>query len=139
MPTMQRALAALLFFTILYPAGAAHAQEPELPKDTVAQKQSAAVSLIEFESVMTAAGCKAEAITDPRFVADAKNAIRPLIHGEDANAMLTNKKHVVYAYAALLVLLVVFILFLYQRQRGFASRLQDLEDDLKAAHEDEAK
>ena len=101
-----------------------------------AVKSSAAVTLVEFERVMTDAACDAKAIKDPRFVADAKNAIRPLIHAEDSKAMLTNKKHVVMAYAAILVLLVGFVVFLSIRQRKLSADIEQLRDDLdKAASE----
>jgi len=121
-----------LVFTILVAAAPALAQEE-------VKKAKAGASLVEFEEVMTAAGCQPAAIKDPKFVADAKNAIRPLIHDEDANAMLTNKKHVLYAYVALLVLFVAFIGFLFRRQTLLSNDIKRLEDELeKAVGEDGA-
>ena len=100
-------------------------------------KADAATSLVEFEAVMSNAGCEPQAIKDPKFVADAKNAIRPLIHEEDARAMLTNKKHVVMAYAALLALLVLFVVLLAMRQQRLGAEIQRLSDDLESALKDE--
>jgi len=102
-----------------------------------APKADAAASLGEFETVMRNAGCQPQAIADPQFVADAKNAIRPVIHEEDASAMLTNKKHVVMAYGALLALLTVFLVVLAMRQRRLSSEIERLSDALERAIKDE--
>jgi len=127
-----------LVFSVLVGSSVVAFAEPPLPSDAKpAPKVSAAASLTEFETVMRNAGCQPQAIADPQFVADAKNAIRPVIHEEDANAMLTDKKHVVMAYAALLALLTVFVVFLSMRQRRLSAEIERLSDALERAIKDE--
>ncbi|MBT8493609.1 MAG: hypothetical protein KJO07_11165 [Deltaproteobacteria bacterium] len=134
----MRHLAVIVCLTIA--STAAWAQEGEKPPASEDKadasksvKASAAVSLVDFERVMSDAKCDPRAIKDPRFVADAKNAIRPLIHDEDAKAMLTNKKHVVMAYAAILVIMVGFLVMLLLRQNRLAEEIARLQDELEKA------
>jgi len=123
------ALTALALLSLAAFGGVAAAQDSASKQEEI--KQSAATTLVDFEKVMTDAACDPKAIQDPRFVADAKNAIRPLIHAEDARAMLTNKKHVVMAYAAILILLVGFVVLLYMRQSKLSREIEQLRASLE--------
>lgn len=127
-------LAALLLCLVIgAAAGSPAAAQPAEKAATTDVQESAATTVAEFERVMKDGGCNPKAISDPAFLADAKNAIRPLIHAEDAKAMMTDRRHVVLAYAAILVLLVGFLVFLYVRQSRLSAEIARLEDELRRA------
>lgn len=56
-----------------------------------------------------------------------------LQHARAADAVKKNEKHVVMAYAAMWVLAVGFLLFLWRRQQGLQSEIANLKRDLEAA------
>ncbi len=75
-----------------------------------------------------------EPITKPDKVlrAQLKDMLRPEIHTKDANRMLRNKRHVVYAYAALWIITAVFVLFMWRRQRGLTDEIARLRSEIEA-------
>lgn len=77
--------------------------------------------------------CEAELAKDVRWQAELRDRLRPDIHQEDANLMLTNKRHVVMAYAALWILAVVFLVLLFLRQQRLAAAMARLSRDLDKA------
>jgi len=79
--------------------------------------------------------CEAELARDKRWAAELKNQLRPEIHQEDANLTMTNKRHVVLAYAALWAFVVVFLVLLWARQQRLVSEIARLERDVKKASE----
>lgn len=64
--------------------------------------------------------------------AQLKDMLRPEIHTKDANRMLRNKRHVVYAYAALWILTAIFVLFMWLRQRKLSEEIERLRRDVQA-------
>lgn len=77
--------------------------------------------------------CEAELAKDVRWQAELRDRLRPDIHQEDANLMLTNKRHVVMAYAALWILAVVFLVLLWLRQQRLVASMTRLQRDLEKA------
>lgn len=61
------------------------------------------------------------------------DTLRPEIHKVDSNRMLRNKKHVVYAYAALWVLTALFVLFMFIKQRNLTAEIEQLRSELEEA------
>jgi hypothetical protein len=84
-----------------------------------------------------------ELVTTEQMVRIVKN-----IHGEelvamsraaavkDAESIAKNKRHVIAAYAAMWLLSVAFLVFLWRRQAGLRGQIAQLERDLAAALED---
>lgn len=56
-----------------------------------------------------------------------------LQHARAADAVAKNQKHVVMAYAAMWVIAVAFLLFLWRRQQGLKVEIANLKRDLEAA------
>jgi len=54
-------------------------------------------------------------------------------HEKAALAIAKNEKHVILAYAAMWVIAVGFLLFLWRRQQGLQSEIANLKRDLEAA------
>ncbi len=79
------------------------------------------------------AQCEAELAKDKRWSAELSDSLRPSVHQADTNLMMTNKKHVVMAYAALWVCAVVFVVLLWLRQQKLSAEIARLEADLKKA------
>lgn len=55
------------------------------------------------------------------------------IHQQDADLMATNRKHVIMAYAALWVLAVLFIVYMYRRQMRLREEIARLEREIRDA------
>lgn len=66
-----------------------------------------------------------------------RDEVRPAVHAEDAALMLTNKRHVVMAYAALWILTVGFLLLMWMRQQKLVGEIARLERELSRAVEEE--
>jgi hypothetical protein len=62
--------------------------------------------------------------------------MRPEVHQQDANLMMTNRKHVVMAYTALWILAVVFLVLMWLRQQKLTAEIARLESDLRKAAEE---
>ncbi|ACY15864.1 hypothetical protein [Haliangium ochraceum] len=80
--------------------------------------------------------CMEELSRDAGWKADLKGQLAPEVHAEDAQQMLTNRRHVVMAYASLWVILLAFVVFLWNRQRGLRAEIARLESDVAAATRD---
>jgi hypothetical protein len=70
---------------------------------------------------------------DAKWRAELKRDLASEVHTEDARAMLTNKRHVVMAYAVLWILVLVFTMFLWVRQRSLRSEIARLEREIDQA------
>jgi hypothetical protein len=81
--------------------------------------------------------CEAALEKDPVWRAELRNSVRPEVHQEDASLMMTNKKHVVAAYAVLWGLTVVFVVLLFGRQRKLMADIVSLQADLEEATKDD--
>ena len=79
------------------------------------------------------AQCEAEIQKDHTWRAMARRELAAEVHKKDAEEMLANKKHVVAAYAALWGFTVLFVLFLWLRQRRLVDEIARLEDEVHHA------
>lgn len=70
---------------------------------------------------------------DAQWRAELKRELAAEVHTEDAQAMLTNKRHVIMAYAVLWILVLVFTMFLWVRQRSLRSEIARLEREIDQA------
>ncbi|HTM22028.1 MAG TPA: CcmD family protein [Kofleriaceae bacterium] len=77
--------------------------------------------------------CEDELKKDADWQKILRDRLRDDVHQEDADLMLRNETHVQYAYAAIWVLVVVFLGFLYVRQRGLRAEIVRLERELAEA------
>jgi hypothetical protein len=105
-----------------------------LSRDVAAQEPAPAGASAPYTSPMRAE-CEAELAKDKRWQAELGNQMRPEVHQQDASLMMTNKKHVVMAYAALWILVVVFLVLMWMRQQKLTAEIARLERDLKKAAE----
>ncbi|WP_428263766.1 hypothetical protein [Haliangium sp.] len=80
--------------------------------------------------------CEDELIKDATWRAELKQQLTPEIHQEDANQMLTNRYHVVMAYALLWIVMLGFVVFMWVRQRGLSAEIARLERELAEAAKD---
>ena len=83
--------------------------------------------------------CQADLRKDHTWRAQLEEELRSKVHQADANLMMTNKKHVVMAYAALWIIVVLFVMFMWIRQGDLKKQIARLEQDIAAAEADEAK
>src|SRR5262249_34426679 len=86
----------------------------------------------KYDSPMRAQ-CEAELDKDKTWQAELRAKVRPEVHNEDATQMLNNKKHVVAAYAVIWGLTVIFVVFMWLRQKRLAADILALEKELKEA------
>jgi CcmD family protein len=77
--------------------------------------------------------CEDEIKKDADWQKILRDRLRDDVHQEDADLMLRNETHVQYAYAAIWVLVVVFLGFLYFRQTSLRSEIRRLERELEEA------
>ncbi len=103
------------------------ADPPTQPAAGDSKAEAAAVRLM----------CEAALKKDPAWRAELRNSMRAAVHQEDANLMMTNKKHVVAAYTVLWVLTVVFLVLMFGRQRKLTAEIASLRDDLEKAIKDD--
>lgn len=80
--------------------------------------------------------CEDELAKDADWQADVKARLAPEVHEEDAQQMLTNRRHVVMAYAALWALAAGFVVFLWVRQRGLQAEIARLGREIEQATKD---
>lgn len=80
--------------------------------------------------------CEDELARDADWRADVKLRLAPEVHAEDAQMMLTNRRHVVMAYAALWTLVLGFVVFMWLRQRGLQAAIARLEREIDQATKD---
>ena len=71
----------------------------------------------------------------PRVQGEVRDELRVQVHTEDAQLMLRNRKHVVMMYAALWVIVAIFTMTLWLRQRSLRREIGELEDRLRQAME----
>ncbi len=79
------------------------------------------------------AQCEDELIKDATWRAELKLQLAPEIHEQDANQMLTNRRHVVLSYALLWALMLFFVVFMWRRQRGLSAEISRLEREIERA------
>lgn len=77
--------------------------------------------------------CTAELEKDAGWRAELVQDLRAVVHEQDAALMLRNKQHVVAAYAVIWGLAVVFVVFVWLRQRKLAAEIERLERELEKA------
>lgn len=82
--------------------------------------------------------CEGDLRKDHTWRAQLEQELRNKVHQDDADLMATNKKHVVMAYAALWIIMVMFVVFMWIRQTDLKKQIASLESDLSAAEDDGA-
>jgi hypothetical protein len=82
--------------------------------------------------------CEGDLRKDHTWRAQLEEELRNKVHQDDADLMATNKKHVVMAYAALWIIVVLFVVFMWIRQTDLKKQIAGLESDLAAAEADDA-
>jgi cell division protein FtsL len=80
--------------------------------------------------------CQNALRADVQWRAELKQQLAAEVHHEDARAMLTNRKHVVMAYAALWILVALFVLFMWLKQKDLKAEIARLESEIRAATKD---
>jgi predicted secreted protein len=106
------------------PAGAAQAL-PLQPPNTAELAAARAEALRQQ--------CESALVADAQWRAELKQRLAAEVHQEDARAMLTNRKHVVMAYAALWILVTLFVVFMWMKQRDLRAEIARLEGEIRAA------
>jgi hypothetical protein len=77
--------------------------------------------------------CEVELQKDADWQKILRDRLRDDVHQEDADLMLRNEQHVQYAYAAIWVLVVAFLGFLYYKQMSLRGEITRLERELEEA------
>src|SRR5262245_31641610 len=77
--------------------------------------------------------CEDELKKDTDWQKILRDRLRDDVHQEDADLMLRNEQHVQYAYAAIWVLVVAFLGFLYYKQMSLRGEIARLERELDEA------
>ncbi|MBK9069646.1 MAG: hypothetical protein IPL79_01355 [Myxococcales bacterium] len=89
--------------------------------------KEACLAFIDADPALSAElTAKLRAHIDDQFWRDQEAATKKR-HNDDATLIAINKRHVVMAYAAMWLLAVGFLAFLWHRQRGLVARLGELE------------
>lgn len=83
--------------------------------------------------------CEDELIKDHDWWWNLVARLRVSEHNQTAREIRTNKRHVVYAYAAMWLLAVGFILIMWRRQQAMKAEITRLEQQLRAIEEEDAK
>jgi hypothetical protein len=81
--------------------------------------------------------CKAELEKDANLRAFCKAEWTAELHDQDAKNALTNKKHVVMAYAAIWIIMMIFVVMMWLRQGKLKAEIDRLEKDLAKALEND--
>lgn len=105
---------------------------PALAQEAAATAAAPSAGDAPYHSAMRSQ-CEDEIEKDADWRADIKLRIAPEVHTEDAQQMLTNRRHVVMAYAALWVLVAGFVVFMWLRQRGLQAEIERLEREIAQA------
>ena len=77
--------------------------------------------------------CESELLKDAAWRADLRSQLRLEVHEEDADLMLTNRRHVVFAYGAIMAMLMGLVVMMGIKTSRQAEALSRLEKDLQRA------
>lgn len=127
---MQKMLIAL--FVACVATTALFGAAPAVAQEAAATASAPASGDAPYRSSMRSQ-CEDELEKDADWRADIKLRIAPEVHAEDAQQMLTNRRHVVMAYASLWVLVAGFVVFMWLRQRGLQAEIARLEREIAQA------
>ena len=83
--------------------------------------------------------CEDELIKDHDWWWNLVARLRTSDHNQTAREIVTNKRHVVAAYAAIWLLAVGFVLIMWRRQQAMKLEIARLEDQLRKVEEEDAK
>jgi CcmD family protein len=78
-------------------------------------------------------GCEDELAKDRAWWFELEARLRARVHRQASQEITTNNRHVVYAYAAMWLLAVGFVVFLWRRQQALKAELERLSRELKRA------
>lgn len=132
---MQRVLI-IVFACALSGVLAGATSSPAAAQEAAAGDTAAAQADGPYRSPLRAM-CEPELYKDADWRADVKQKLEPEIHEEDARKMLVNRRHVVMAYAALWVIVLGFVVFMWIRQRRLQAEIARLERDIAQATKDD--
>jgi CcmD family protein len=108
-------------------AGAARAEQPEAAGGAASGEPDK-----PYRSPMQEQ-CELELRKDKVWYTTLKEQLRADVHQQDANLIARNNKHVIMSYAAIWILTVGFVFFLWSRQRALRAEIARLERDVAAA------
>jgi hypothetical protein len=77
--------------------------------------------------------CMDELRKDKGWRANLKEELRLEVHEEESKLIANNKQHVYMAYAALWILVVIFVVFTWRKQRVLRGEIERLHAEVKAA------
>lgn len=77
--------------------------------------------------------CAAEMRKDPAIRAECKAQWTDELREQDYRQITKDNKHVVMAYAAIWIIMMIFVVALWMRQRKLSAEITRLEDELKKA------
>jgi hypothetical protein len=83
--------------------------------------------------------CEDELIKDHDWWWNLVDRLRTSDHNQTAREIKTNQRHVVYAYAAMWILAVGFVLLMFLRQQKLQDEIARLELQLRRVEEEDAK
>jgi cell division protein FtsL len=127
------------------PAVAPAVQAPEVPAlpprppagaMTTPRLQPGAAEIGAARTTALRQQCAGALASDAQWRAELKQQLAAEVHQEDARAMLTNRKHVVMAYAALWILVTLFVVFMWMKQKDLKAEIARLEGEIRAATKD---
>lgn len=81
--------------------------------------------------------CEEELKKDAGWYAELKLQLKDDVHAEESATFTRNNRHVVIAYAAIWVLTIGFVVFLWMRQQALKTELARLSSELARAAKDE--
>jgi CcmD family protein len=88
-----------------------------------------------YQSPMRAQ-CDEELAKDARWRAHLEQEMLPILHERESTAIVNNNRHVVMSYAALWLLVVLFVLYMWMRQRRLQEEIERLEHEVAKASEE---
>jgi hypothetical protein len=114
------------------PAPPAIRADPPPREPPVAPATGVVAAPDKYDSPMRAQ-CMDELRKDKGWRAGLKGELRLEVHQEEATLIANNKKHVYMAYAALWIIVVIFVVFGWRRQRALRAEIERLQADVAAA------
>lgn len=77
--------------------------------------------------------CEQELEKDAAWRASIKDELIPVVHEQESRSIVNNNRHVVMAYAALWIVVVIFVFYMWVRQRRLQAEIERLEREVAEA------
>lgn len=100
--------------------------------EAMAQTAPAVAAPEKYDSPMRSK-CMEELRLDKGWRANLKEELRNEVHAEEATLIANNRKHVYMAYAALWIIVVIFVVFTWRKQRSLRAEIERLQAEVKSA------